>query len=206
MLKEMANLPGADVRDLRLIAKSLEQLGKRYPDSLRDTAQIPLLAICSLLRRAWRNARDARTANWYLFRLRVLYVDTTRLVQDAAMQTQKPTPPEIVFTFEEAMRIEQEKAGQREIPSNVPSTFGQVNRFIERSAPPPVTQLEAAVFWFGENLRRALFCPNPGCSAPYFFSQRKGQKFCRPECATPSRLESQRRWWNENRGKGGKGA
>jgi hypothetical protein len=70
-----------------------------------------------------------------------------------------------------------------------------------RYAAPPVTPFEAVIFYFQHQGTRARRCPNAECPAPYFFLSKKGQEYCSPECARPARLESQRRWWNENRGK-----
>jgi hypothetical protein len=44
-------------------------------------------------------------------------------------------------------------------------------------------------------------CGNPECAAPFFFAQRRNQKYCTPECSKPSQQEFKRKWWAENRGK-----
>lgn len=67
--------------------------------------------------------------------------------------------------------------------------------------PTHATPLEAALYYFRRNIDRALHCPNPDCAAPYFFSTKKGQKYCSPECALPAQRESKRRWWSENKAK-----
>jgi hypothetical protein len=67
---------------------------------------------------------------------------------------------------------------------------------------PDETPFEAAMFHLTQITHRMLHCPNPECAAPYFLRKKKGQKFCSPECADPSRRESKRRWHRENRGTG----
>jgi hypothetical protein len=71
--------------------------------------------------------------------------------------------------------------------------------FFELDDPPqPVTVFEAAIFYLRHNRRFALYCPNESCPGPYFFRGKKGQKFCSPECANPSRAESKRQSWIKN--------
>lgn len=73
---------------------------------------------------------------------------------------------------------------------------------LEAEDPSPViTAVEAAIFYLRHNRNRALHCPNPECPAPYFFSSKKGQKYCSPECAKPSQRQSKRQWWIANRAK-----
>jgi hypothetical protein len=68
---------------------------------------------------------------------------------------------------------------------------------------PDVTLFEAALYHLQRNTHRMQHCPNDACQQPYFLKApgKKVQKFCGPECANPSRQESKRRWWAENRGK-----
>src|SRR6266851_321002 len=74
--------------------------------------------------------------------------------------------------------------------------------------PPEVTPGEAALFHLTRIANRMRHCPNPDCSAPYFFRAlgKKVQKFCSPECGDPTRRESKRRWWADYRGAGRKTA
>jgi hypothetical protein len=67
--------------------------------------------------------------------------------------------------------------------------------------PTHATPLEAMLYHFRRNVGRALHCPNPDCVAPYFFSQKKGQKYCSDVCALPAQREAKRRWWRENKAK-----
>jgi hypothetical protein len=63
--------------------------------------------------------------------------------------------------------------------------------------PPPLTPLDQALRLLQMQGRRAQVCGNTDCIAPFFWTTRRNQKFCGPHCATPARLEAQRRWWNE---------
>jgi hypothetical protein len=67
--------------------------------------------------------------------------------------------------------------------------------------PTHATHLEAVLYHFRRIADRALHCPNPDCVAPYFFSSKKGQKYCSDVCALPAQREAKRRWWRENKAK-----
>jgi len=158
-----------------------DRLYSRYADVFKDCPLVSLLVLRDLARKAW-TAPDVRSADWYLFRLRHLHWETVRrvrAVQDAAKSSAKT---------------------DRELPT-IPGTFDEAMRAVSQSEPPPVTKFEAAAFYLQKNLRRALYCPNAECPAPYFFAKKKGQKFCSPECALLAQRESKRRWWNQNRAK-----
>jgi hypothetical protein len=76
----------------------------------------------------------------------------------------------------------------------------------KRTIPKP-TPFEAAILHFRQNAVRARRCAAPTCTAPFFFAGKQGQKYCSERCGAPVKLESKRRWWNENRGvKARKGA
>jgi hypothetical protein len=62
---------------------------------------------------------------------------------------------------------------------------------------PPRIPLEDAVAHLQSQDRRARRCANVDCPAPFFFSNRKNQKFCREECAAPARSAAKKRWWEE---------
>jgi|SRR5208283_1255991 len=78
---------------------------------------------------------------------------------------------------------------------------------IGRFGDPPTQAIpvEALLYYVRRNAARMLRCPNPDCSAPYFLSTKKGQKYCSEVCARPAQLESKRRWWAEYRAKLKKG-
>jgi hypothetical protein len=62
---------------------------------------------------------------------------------------------------------------------------------------PPRIPLEEAVFHLQSEERRARRCGNTDCPAPFFFANRKNQKFCRDECAAPAKSAAKKRWWEE---------
>jgi hypothetical protein len=67
--------------------------------------------------------------------------------------------------------------------------------------PPPITPLEAALFYFSAAIGdRARKCQATDCPAPFFVALKRWQKFCSPECALPAQREAKRKWWKDNRG------
>jgi hypothetical protein len=66
---------------------------------------------------------------------------------------------------------------------------------------PAASPLEAALFHLQQIGHKTRRCLNPECGSPYFIVQKKGQRYCSFGCAQPSRQESKRRWWRENRGR-----
>jgi len=58
----------------------------------------------------------------------------------------------------------------------------------------------------GENVARMRFCQGPNCPTPYFLAYNgRKQRFCdHPKCSEYGQRLHKRRWWNENRGRGGK--
>ena len=204
VLKELANLPG-EIGDLitdrdaldthapetaRLrrahqhAVDGIKRLQDHYSEAFEYVGPVAILTLRDLLRKAW-TAQNPRHAEWFLFRFRTLAANTMRRereVRDAARSSAGLSP---------------------ETPSDIPATFEEAKRFIQQSEPPPVSHLEAASVFLATNLRRTLYCPNGECVTPYNFRTKMGQKFCSPECARPSRLESQRRWWHQH-GKGAK--
>jgi len=67
--------------------------------------------------------------------------------------------------------------------------------------PPPLTPLEQALYYLQTQGRRARRCANEECGAPYFFANRKNQKFCGEDCALPSKREAKRIWAERQRAK-----
>lgn len=81
-------------------------------------------------------------------------------------------------------------------------------RFIEAVGPissdspfkhlPPPSSFEQATMYLFKWADRARYCGNPDCPAPYFFVQRRSQKYCSEACALPAQREFKRRWWAEH--------
>ena len=63
---------------------------------------------------------------------------------------------------------------------------------------PPISPFERALRYLLKEAGRLRYCPNPECPAPYFFANRRSQKFCSEACAKPSQREYKRRWWAEH--------
>lgn len=84
------------------------------------------------------------------------------------------------------------------IPTNV-----SPNCLISGTLPvmPPPTPFEQTVDHLRKHVRRLSYCENPECPAPYYFNQRRSQKYCSGVCALPSQREFKRRWWAKNRGR-----
>ena len=63
--------------------------------------------------------------------------------------------------------------------------------------PPPIP-FEQALSYLVKYANKARYCANPECPAPYFFVQRKNQRYCSEICAAPAQRELKRRWWAEH--------
>jgi len=63
---------------------------------------------------------------------------------------------------------------------------------------PEPTRFEQALMFLVKAGRRARYCANPECPAPFFFLKRKNQRYCSEVCAAPAQREMKRRWWVEH--------
>jgi hypothetical protein len=142
--------------------------------------------------RIWREP-DSRQRDWYLFRLRDDYHRMT--IRAANPNLFDPTAPNAVNDLKHMERVSRDRG----------DNSYQRTRFLETQMGsdlfqyvPKLCPFEAALYWLQVNQRLMLCCPGPNCAAPYFFRSAKGQKFCSPECADPSRREAKLRWWNES--------
>jgi hypothetical protein len=63
---------------------------------------------------------------------------------------------------------------------------------------PPPTPFEQALSYLVKVGDKARYCANPECPAPYFFVQRKNQRYCSEICAAPAQRELKRKWWAEH--------
>jgi hypothetical protein len=62
---------------------------------------------------------------------------------------------------------------------------------------PPPTPFEQALSYLVKLSDKARYCANVECPAPYFFVQRKNQRYCSEICAAPAQRELKRKWWAE---------
>ena len=77
-----------------------------------------------------------------------------------------------------------------------PATF---NIVAGRVPPLPApTPLEHCLRYLLQNARTAIFCANSECPAPFFFANRKSQKYCSDGCAQPAQRKFKRDWWARN--------
>lgn len=143
--------------------------------------------------RAWAE-QDARQREWLLYRLRE---DHHRMVVRAEnKEIIDFADPGAVTKL--ARLVSQAKA--------IGGDANQQTRFVESWASdedllrevPKIGPFEAAVYWLQTNQKLTILCANAECPAPYFFRVEKGQKFCSPECANPSRRKAKLKWWNDS--------
>ncbi len=79
----------------------------------------------------------------------------------------------------------------------------KLSEWSKMQGPPEITPFEAAVFHLQRISDRLRHCQNPNCHSPYFIAMKRGQKYCDEVCARPAQREAKRKWWRENRAKGG---
>lgn len=184
MLSEWVN---TDLRYRRDV-KQWERLFRRYPeivsgfDDFNQQMEMGIF-VAEYLRKGWDATLDPRRFEWFAWRGQDEYA---QLLYKAKYKVPRWEPYEAALT-EEAIRTKPILADSDGPPAEI-------------------TQVEAAIFYLRQNRNVALRCPNPEClgPGPYFFRQRKGQKFCSTECALPSQRESKRQWWAKRQAKGRK--
>jgi hypothetical protein len=68
---------------------------------------------------------------------------------------------------------------------------------IDLLEPPAFTPFDVAMMVLHSNLYKALICRNADhdCPSRYFFSSKKGQKYCSDGCAHTAQKEYKRKWW-----------
>ncbi len=83
-------------------------------------------------------------------------------------------------------------------PSNPRSDYalGVFHRRSGRIDPlPPPTPLEQILIYLRKQAHRTRVCANSDCPAPYFFAERRSQKYCSEVCSLPSQRQFKRLWW-----------
>jgi hypothetical protein len=129
----------------------------------------------NFLRLAW-DAPDLRSREWYIFKARMEWHQLTTFAP-----------------------LWEKRILQGGTPVNQ-LTDQEFSLYIH---PPPLTPFERVMWHFHRIAEKARHCAHPECPAPYFFAAKKGQKYCSLECSAPSQRDQKRRWWQENRAKGG---
>jgi hypothetical protein len=77
------------------------------------------------------------------------------------------------------------------------STFCFLESHIDVRLAPP-RPFEQALTYLLNSAKRMRHCKNPECPAPYFFADRRNQKYCSEVCALPEQRAFKRRWWQQN--------
>jgi hypothetical protein len=211
ILKDLANipdfgLPGTVVTSRTHFAASIKRLAERYPETFGNCTEAGMLALRDLLRKAWASA-DFREREWYVFLLRRFHADAMRRAQAVQKDDGKDLLREWQSKKEHLDNIFGKSDNTRESPSRRMSPAEFLFHFIDseevyasrKSAPPPISDFESAAFHLQRSLHRARYCAGPECQAPYFFIEKKGQRYCSPDCARPVQRENKRRWWQQNR-------
>src|SRR5258705_917220 len=145
------------------------------------------------LRAAWQ-ATDLREREWCIYQLRRLYSQHTKAF----------AAPAVMAALESALNRSAPQDSQSESSSQImkqsATVFWKYGKFwgFLVDPPPALTTFERLMFHFQRIAHRAQKCQNPECEAPFFFIKKKGQKFCKPECALPAQREAKREWWARN--------
>lgn len=61
----------------------------------------------------------------------------------------------------------------------------------------PPRPFEQALIYLLNSAKRTRHCKNLDCPAPYFFADRRNQKYCSEICALPEQRAFKRRWWKQ---------
>jgi hypothetical protein len=181
-LRRLANLHPVD-------GAVAEQLRAKYPEIAEPCASgrswLETLSWAQFyLRRAW-DAPDERHRKWYLHEMRRDYRESVVMASFAGVPASE-TPHGHIFSLVPGVGTDTQRVDKRLID------------------PPPPTAFEAAVSYFQERIGdRAKHCGHVDCPAPYFIAEKRWQKFCTEACAGPANRESKRKWWHDNKAKGG---
>jgi hypothetical protein len=187
LLREWANLPGewpmeeGDLQYKNFFGEkdhkgALDRLLARYPElDWENSDPHGILLMRELLRKLWRT-RDARYADWYVFKFRD--------------QAQK---------MGERIRLVRSGSGFSPLPLVIPATLQEVKWMIEHSDPSELTPLEIVGQYLSNIEKWMRVCSNPECVSPFYIARKRASKYCSADCALPAQRASKLRWWRENR-------
>lgn len=212
ILVSLANTPDwIDARDPNKYQHTIERQLSRGkgggPRLFPGFSHEDIRALCHLLRQAWMS-RDLRNREWLCFELRRIYAGARHLIKmrdenDGKQIVQDWTQKKTMIEFALGRDPDKDRFTPAQMLYNIMN--GEQYTAALKASAPALSEFEAIAFHLQRNLDRALFCPNPECRTPFFFSARKGQVYCSPKCAEYGQRESKKKWWNENRGKSSKG-
>jgi hypothetical protein len=135
------------------------------------------------LRRFWI-AKDERERDWHIHRAREYY-QRRRVLRETRLERNR-------------IHAEQDKKEWSDLTTVLEA---RINDILDE--PPPQTLFEDALFELQLRAqiasKRSLYCPDCTQHKPYFLSERKGTKYCSPECAQAALLASKRKSWNANK-------
>lgn len=201
ILKSLANTPDwpsiGERSEFQRHIDAVERIRKRYPECFRHCSTFDILALRQLLRKAW-DAPDDRSREWFVFALRKFHAEIVRRVQtlqgdgenNLVRQWQRRKE---LLDF--ALEKPEKAAGALYVMMDEAEA-----RAAAMDAGPPGGEFEEAASYLQSHLRHAKHCLNAGntdpqaqCPTPYFFIERKGQKYCCDKpCANVGRKLSNR--------------
>jgi hypothetical protein len=183
LLLDWANIPGEwpliqNEERYGMTDKAVERLRSRYPEVFPNSYVIGIVVLRDLLRKAW-DARNDGDREWYTFVFRYLAHQMARRLQETVSpDAERPRP----------------------LPFIIPTTLDEAAQFAKSLTEPPAKDPLDQVGSHFQNLsKRAKHCINPDCVAPYFLSEKKGQKYCSDACCVPALRAAKLRWWDTNR-------
>ncbi len=203
---------------------AVEEPTDKQLDHLRllDDRLLLVEQIRELLRRVWETT-SRRDREWAIFVIRTTHdrflhsaassslnfdscvEGTIRFEKDPATGEVKAYPgeePIVPFDPLESRRDARRKRLRNYLRR--PSDLGEVQLTFDLGADvraPQMSTFERMMYHFQRHENHALRCAYPECGTPFFFAQRKGQRYCSPDCSDDAKREQNRRWWRENRGK-----
>ena len=82
--------------------------------------------------------------------------------------------------------------------SNLLSRISGKNEIAWSDDPPPLYEFERLMYHFHRIGDRARHCANPECPAPYYFTSKRGQRYCSSKCSAPAQRQAKLNWWREH--------
>jgi len=185
---------------------SIQSIKSDYPELFGDCTDLDMFTLRHLLREAWKSS-DPRSREWFVFLLRHLHADITRRTRAFQQDRGKRVTEWLAIraTQDDWLKFEKLDEDESKLAWRLyNSDDSDSARRAREALPPALTKFEETFFHLQRNLHRTLFCQNPGCSTPFFFRKKTGQKYCSTDCEVWARRANKRNWWRQNRGKGGK--
>jgi hypothetical protein len=159
------------------------ELWQSEPDQVPP--HVALRRMQKYLQRFWL-ARDGRERDWHIHRARE-YCQRHRIMRETR---------NLSMRWRKAQTISELNDIALDIDIKTEDLLDEV---------PPRMSMEDALFDLQRRARipsrRPLYCPDCTQKKPYFLSEKKGTKYCSPECAQAGLLASKRKSWAANKDK-----